>query len=79
MLHSIASWNRVYSEELNNFEDSGNVGEPWYGEKSETRIVKWMRDNKVDSTSRIVDMGCGNASLLINLVSVNAIRTFILQ
>ena len=62
------SWNTVYDQELNNFQETGNVGEPWYGFESETRIVNWIQKNGFSPLTNILDMGCGNASLLIVLV-----------
>lgn len=61
-------WDSSYELELNNFDDHGDVGEIWFGEDSATRIVRWMSSNDIiSSTDSIVDLGCGNGMLLIEL------------
>ena len=40
-----------------------------FGEKSMTRIVSWMRQSHlVTEKSKILDLGCGNGVLLIEMV-----------
>ncbi|KRX13181.1 Protein bicaudal D -like protein 1 [Trichinella nelsoni] len=62
-------WENVYQVEMENFVDSGHVGEVWFGKACELRMVKWLeeRENIIPKHSSILDLGCGNASLLLNL------------
>ncbi|KRY13677.1 Protein bicaudal D -like protein 1 [Trichinella patagoniensis] len=62
-------WENVYQVEMENFVDNGHVGEVWFGKACELRMVKWLeeRENIIPKYSSILDLGCGNASLLLNL------------
>ena len=40
----------------------------WFGEDIAARIVKWMEDN-ISVSSHILDVGCGNGMLLVQLSS----------
>ncbi|XP_067012529.2 EEF1A lysine methyltransferase 2 [Anabrus simplex] len=61
-------WERAYSDELKNYTDHGDVGEIWFGEDSALRIVRWLSSNdRVHLTDRIIDIGCGNGMLLVEL------------
>ncbi|KRZ89473.1 Protein bicaudal D -like protein 1 [Trichinella sp. T8] len=62
-------WENVYQVEMENFVDNGHVGEVWFGKACELRMVKWLeeRENIIPKHSSILDLGCGNASLLLNL------------
>ncbi|KAL7295630.1 hypothetical protein TKK_0010993 [Trichogramma kaykai] len=59
-------WEETYSQELENFEDHGDVGEIWFGERSSKTMVKYIAD-KVPKTARIIDLGCGNGVSLKHL------------
>lgn len=61
-------WDDAYSQELVNFNDTGDVGEVWFGESSLYRIVKWIKScEKITKSSLFLDIGCGNGILLVKL------------
>ncbi|KAI6174622.1 Methyltranfer-dom domain-containing protein [Aphelenchoides bicaudatus] len=63
------SWDKFYDNELANFNESGDEGMVWFGKVAENRMLKFMNGDDVDKTARIVDLGCGNGSLLRKLVA----------
>ncbi|KAI5706692.1 hypothetical protein M8J75_010505 [Diaphorina citri] len=68
VLGTIDHWNKEYSESIERFEDYGDIGEIWFGRDCMKRIVQWMSSsNLVSKSDNIVDLGCGNAALLIDL------------
>ncbi|XP_065221075.1 EEF1A lysine methyltransferase 2 [Planococcus citri] len=61
-------WDKAYSNELNNFQDHGDVGEVWFGEESIIRILKWLNSyNCTKKDDPVVDLGCGNGMMLVEL------------
>ncbi|XP_046749357.1 EEF1A lysine methyltransferase 2 [Diprion similis] len=62
-------WDKTYSLEINNFKHHGDVGEVWFGEDSALRIVRWLssKPELVASGDRIIDLGCGNGMMLVEL------------
>ncbi|PAV83488.1 hypothetical protein WR25_24054 isoform C [Diploscapter pachys] len=63
------NWDKCYENELKNFEESGQEGEIWFGKRTEKRIVDFITDSKTLSDCQIIDVGCGNGSLLRSLRS----------
>lgn len=62
-------WENRYKDELNNFEEHGELGEIWFGEDIGHRILKWLNKKSVPKSSKILDVGCGNGMFLIELCS----------
>ncbi|KAJ1890231.1 Protein-lysine N-methyltransferase efm4 [Kickxella alabastrina] len=60
-------WDNVYGREINNFKDNGDIGEVWFGEAAATKMVSWVCANIEDEDARILDVGCGNGHLLLEL------------
>ncbi|KAL8620414.1 hypothetical protein ACOMHN_055495 [Nucella lapillus] len=61
-------WEDAYERELKSFRDIGDVGEIWFGEDSQERMVDWLDDNSdVKKDDSILDLGCGNGALLLEL------------
>uniref|UniRef100_A0A8D8LB50 Protein-lysine N-methyltransferase n=1 Tax=Cacopsylla melanoneura TaxID=428564 RepID=A0A8D8LB50_9HEMI len=68
VLGTIDHWKKEYAESIERFEDHGDIGEVWFGKDCMKRIVKWMSNSEMVSKSDdIIDLGCGNAALLIDL------------
>ncbi|CAN7976968.1 unnamed protein product, partial [Ixodes persulcatus] len=59
-------WEQAYVQELDNFADHGDVGEVWFGVGNELRVVKWLLAH-ITKLSSILDLGCGNGHLLVQL------------
>jgi SAM-dependent methyltransferase len=62
------SWDNLYQTELKNFNEFGDEGTIWFGRISETTILRFI-NAEVDRAVRILDIGCGNGSLLRKLAS----------
>ncbi|KAI8348647.1 S-adenosyl-L-methionine-dependent methyltransferase [Blakeslea trispora] len=62
-----AYWDTVYDRENVNFDELGDIGEVWFGEESVERMVEWCTENIQDPENRMVDLGCGNGHLLLEL------------
>ena len=59
-------WDNQYETEKKNFDEVGDKGEVWYGEAAMNRMVRWIEKN-IDSESKIIDLGCGNGLMSIEL------------
>ncbi|KRT80315.1 methyltransferase [Oryctes borbonicus] len=60
-------WDNQYKEEMKNYNNRGDVGEIWFGEDIVDRIIRWMNKENINKLNRILDIGCGNGMLLIEL------------
>ncbi|KAK4872956.1 hypothetical protein RN001_014985 [Aquatica leii] len=59
-------WDTAYRLEVKNFRHHGDVGEIWFGEDIAERITDWVNKN-IPKTNQILDVGCGNGMLLVQL------------
>jgi EEF1A lysine methyltransferase 2 len=50
-------WDESYSTEIKNYEAHGDVGEVWFDESSQFRIIKWLKAANVDKNFSIIDLG----------------------
>ena len=51
-------WNDAYETEIKNYnENKDDIGEIWFGESSQTRIIKWLKKNNIPCDSSIIDLG----------------------
>ena len=64
-------WDAAYELELSNFEDNGDVGDVWFGEKLGRRIAAWIEERNSGEAEKaaaaVLDVGCGNGQLLLLL------------
>ncbi|CAI5449701.1 unnamed protein product [Caenorhabditis angaria] len=60
-------WDSRYELEFSNFREFGDEGEIWFGTSAENRILKYFSDSKIPKSSKILDLGCGNGSVLRKL------------
>uniref|UniRef100_A0A8D0BC76 EEF1A lysine methyltransferase 2 n=1 Tax=Salvator merianae TaxID=96440 RepID=A0A8D0BC76_SALMN len=60
-------WDETYERELQNFRESGDAGEIWFGEESMIRLCRWLEKQKIPLDSSVLDIGMGNGVLLVEL------------
>ncbi|KAK0193836.1 S-adenosyl-L-methionine-dependent methyltransferase [Armillaria mellea] len=64
-------WDDVYKTELENFDETGDEGEIWFGEESVEKMVEWTMENVPASLGpSILEIGSGNGTLLFALLEV---------
>lgn len=70
-----AYWDKVYTEELLNFEERGDEGEVWFGADTLDRVVEWSADvirqhfGEDAEGAQILDVGTGNGTMLVGLAA----------
>ncbi|XP_064536567.1 EEF1A lysine methyltransferase 2 [Drosophila montana] len=64
-------WETSYTREIKNYKSHGDVGEIWFDEDSQQRIVDWLLKQETlnKQTARVLDLGCGNGMFLIALAN----------
>ncbi|XP_035775643.1 EEF1A lysine methyltransferase 2-like [Anopheles albimanus] len=62
-------WESSYTREINNYRDHGDVGEVWFDEDSQNRIITWLArlEDEIKAEDAIIDLGCGNGMMLVEL------------
>lgn len=50
-------WDQSYNAEIKNYKSHGDVGEVWFDEDSQIRVINWMLRNNVAKDSQIIDLG----------------------
>ncbi|XP_003706433.1 EEF1A lysine methyltransferase 2 isoform X2 [Megachile rotundata] len=71
-LGTLDYWERIYSEEFDNFKDHGDTGEIWFGRNNSLKIVRWINTQmKLHKDDKIIDIGCGNGMTLVELAKVD--------
>eukprot|EP00742_Colponemidia_sp_Colp-10_P002778 GILJ01002970.1.p1 GENE.GILJ01002970.1~~GILJ01002970.1.p1 ORF type:complete len:261 (+),score=35.72 GILJ01002970.1:47-784(+) len=61
-------WDSVYEQDIENFDDHGEIGEIWFGKKAVQNMVSWIRNClEILPSDPVVDIGCGNGFFLISL------------
>ncbi|XP_076280523.1 EEF1A lysine methyltransferase 2 [Lasioglossum baleicum] len=70
-LGTLDYWERIYTEELDNFKDHGDVGEIWFGRNNSQKVVRWITTKlKLEKENdKIIDIGCGNGMTLVELAN----------
>ncbi|BFF94259.1 EEF1A lysine methyltransferase 2 [Drosophila madeirensis] len=64
-------WESSYTREIGNYKSHGDVGEIWFDEDSQQRVVDWLlKQEQIDKqTARVLDLGCGNGMFLVALAN----------
>ncbi|KAI9599491.1 S-adenosyl-L-methionine-dependent methyltransferase [Syncephalis fuscata] len=62
-------WDSTYERELVNYEENGDIGEVWFGEDSAEKMVEWLEEHVTERDTPMIDLGCGNGHLLLELAS----------
>ncbi|EFA80571.1 hypothetical protein PPL_06510 [Heterostelium album PN500] len=61
-------WDECYDREINCFNDTGDVGEIWFGETCLKKMCKDIANIKdISKDAAILDIGCGNGYTLVEL------------
>lgn len=61
-------WDKSYEREIKNYKSHGDVGEIWFDEDSQIRVINWiMKQDDIKENDSFIDLGCGNGMLLIEL------------
>ncbi|XP_066247175.1 EEF1A lysine methyltransferase 2 [Euwallacea similis] len=68
-LGTLEYWEERYNNEIKNFNEHGDTGEIWFGEDIVDRLVTWITTN-ISKSQSIVDIGCGNGHILIELAQM---------
>lgn len=50
-------WDKSYTSEIRNYKSHGDVGEVWFDEDSQIRVINWMLKNEIPADSKIIDLG----------------------
>lgn len=50
-------WDQSYNSEIRNYKSHGDVGEVWFDEDSQIRVINWMLKNGIGNDSKIIDLG----------------------
>lgn len=50
-------WDQSYDTEIENYKTHGDVGEVWFHEDSQLRVINWMLKNDISTDSEIIDLG----------------------
>lgn len=50
-------WDQSYDTEIENYKSHGDVGEVWFDEDSQIRVINWMQRNDIPADSEIIDLG----------------------
>ena len=64
-------WDTCYDRENDNFDDHGDVGEVWFGDKAGARVITWLEDREQEGEIGldfpVLDVGCGNGVMCVDL------------
>lgn len=50
-------WDQSYDTEIENYKSHGDVGEVWFDEDSQIRVINWMLKNDIPTDCDIIDLG----------------------
>uniref|UniRef100_K1PTM8 Methyltransferase-like protein 10 n=1 Tax=Magallana gigas TaxID=29159 RepID=K1PTM8_MAGGI len=67
-MNECVHWDQAYDREIKSFNDVGDVGEIWFGEDSQERVLDWLEDyGGVVTEDPVIDLGCGNGVMLLEM------------
>lgn len=70
VLGTVEHWEKCYEDEIKQFNRYGHPGEIWFGHDIVKRLIKWMKSSElIKKEAEIVDLGCGNGMLLVELAN----------
>ena len=65
-------WDNFYQVEQRNYmQNENDIGEVWFGEKVQNKILDYIVTNQKDKNISIIDIGCGNSEFLFSLYDNN--------
>lgn len=68
-------WDRSYGTEIKNYKSHGDVGEVWFDEDSQFRVIGWMLKNDIPEDSQLIDLGKPKYSkIFCSILSLNRFR-----
>lgn len=50
-------WEKSYDSEIRNYKSHGDVGEVWFDEDSQFRVINWMLKKEIAADVSIIDLG----------------------
>ncbi|XP_016987676.1 EEF1A lysine methyltransferase 2 [Drosophila rhopaloa] len=63
-------WESSYNREIRNYKNHGDVGEIWFDEDSQQRVIDWLlKQEEIGKQARVLDLGCGNGMFLVGLAN----------
>ena len=61
-LSKLSYWDSLYERDLDILKESGDIGEIWFGEHVERKVIESIEET-CDTTCKCIDIGCGNGSM----------------
>lgn len=51
-------WEQSYEREIQNYNDHGDVGEIWFDEDSQIRVINWiLKRDEIQADYNVIDLG----------------------
>lgn len=70
-------WDKNYVSEITNYKSHGDVGEVWFDEDSQIRIIHWMIKDEIPEDKSIIDLGLyDDTPFLVCVRMVNSLFDF---
>lgn len=62
-------WDKSYNCEIKNYKSHGDVGEVWFDEDSQIRVINWMLKNEISHESQFADLGKKRQKCIYNCLA----------
>lgn len=70
-------WDKFYVKEIKQFDNNSElIGEVWFGEQVQNKIVAHINEKFNDKNLKILDVGCGNAAFILKLAKLKYTNLF---